>query len=94
MIFQFGNITLYIDNPYFFVGFQRGRELYARDCQFVPARKLRLSITEVLRYVAVPDGKTGHWHLDAQTTGQVEEYLGVFLGYLSGALPIADQSKR
>lgn len=93
MIFQFGNIALYIDNPYFFVGFQRGRELYARDCQLVPARKLRLSVTEVMRYVAVPDEKTGHWHFDAKIGDHVEEYLGVFLGYLYSALPASDQSK-
>ncbi|HJT59146.1 MAG TPA: hypothetical protein VJ761_21750 [Ktedonobacteraceae bacterium] len=94
MIFQLGTITLYIDNPYFSVGFQRGRELYARDCQLVPARQGRLSISEVLRYVAVPTGKTGHWHFDAQTADHVEEYLGVFLGYLYGALPASDPSRR
>ena len=63
MIFKFGNITLYLDNPYFFVGFQRGRELYARDCMLVPKRRISMSITDVLRYVAVPD-EIGHYHFD------------------------------
>jgi hypothetical protein len=91
MIFKFGNITLYIDNPYFFVGFQQGRALYARDCQLVPKRRIGLSITEVLRYVAVP-GENGHFHFDEQAVGQAEQYLGVFLGYLTAALPV--QSNR
>jgi hypothetical protein len=87
MIVKWGNITLYIDNPYFFVGFQQGRALYERDCRSVPKRRIGLSITEVLRYVAVPDESTGHYHFDDAAMGQAEQYLGVFLGYLSGALP-------
>ena len=93
MIVKWGNITLYIDNPYFFRGFNQGRELYARDCQLVPARRISLRISEVLRYIAIP-GADAHYHLDEQAQGQVEEYLGVFLGYLSSALPGSGQSSK
>lgn len=86
MIVKWGNIVLYLDNPYFFRGFQQGRELYARDCKLIPKRRIGLSISEILRYVSVPD-ETGHYHFDEQAVGQAEQYLGVFLGYLSGALP-------
>jgi hypothetical protein len=87
MIVQWGNITLYIDNAYFFKDFQQGTELYARDCMLVPNRRISMSITDVLRYVAVPD-EIGHYHFNKQAQEHIEEYLGVFLGYLSGPLPI------
>lgn len=89
MILQWGTVILYLDNPYFIVGFRRGRELYARDCQLVPSRATRLTVSEVLRYIAVPDGSTGHYHFDEYATEYAEEYLGVLLGYLSGLLPIS-----
>jgi hypothetical protein len=91
MIIRWGNIVLYLDNAYFARGFNQGRELYARDCKLVPKRRISMSITDVLRYVAVPD-EIGHYHFDDQAKEQAEQYLGVFLGYLSGALPI--QSNR
>jgi hypothetical protein len=64
--------------------------LYARDCQLIPARKISLRISEVLKYLAVSDG-AGHWHLDEQAQGQSEEYFGAFVGYLSAALPVSDR---
>jgi hypothetical protein len=85
MIVQWGNITLYIDNAYFARGYNQGRELYARDCMLVPKRRISMSITEVLHYVAVPD-EIGHFHFDEQAQEHIEEYMGVFLGYLSGPL--------
>jgi hypothetical protein len=86
MIIRWGNITLYIDNPYFARGFLAGRELYERDCKLVPKRRISMSISDVLRYVAVPD-EIGHYRFDEQAVGQAEQYLGVFLGYLGSALP-------
>jgi hypothetical protein len=35
----------------------------------------------------VPDASTGHYRFDEQAIGQAEQFLGVFLGYLSAALP-------
>lgn len=90
MMLQWGRAVLYLDNPYFVAGFRRGRELYARDCQLIPARATRLTISEILGYVAVPTGSTGRYHFDEAGTVQAEEYLGVFLGYLSGPLPVFD----
>jgi len=94
MIVQWGNITLYIDNPYFARGYIQGRGLYARDCQLVPARKIRLNISEVLKYVGVPDENTGHWHLDEHGQEHMEEFIGMFVGYLSGALSVTGQTNR
>src|SRR2546430_3131439 len=50
--------------------------LFRSDCQAVPKRRIGLSITEVLRYVAVP-GENGHFHFDEQAVGQAEQYLGI-----------------
>ncbi len=86
MMVRWGYVTLYIDNSHFARGYSQGRELYARDCQAVPTRRVMLNISDVLHYVAVP-GADGRYHFDEQAQGRVEEYLGVLVGYLSGALP-------
>jgi len=43
----------------------------------------------LLQQIAVADAKTGHYRFDAEGIEYLEEYLGVFLGYMSGPLPVA-----
>jgi hypothetical protein len=40
---------------------------------------------------SVSDAKTGHYHFDRDAIQYLEEYLGVFIGYLSGPLAVAVQ---
>jgi hypothetical protein len=90
MIVRWGHTALWIDNTLFAKGYTLGRELYKRDCQAVPQKRVMLNISDILHYVSIP-GNDGHYHLDERAQGQVEEYMGVLTGYLSGALP--DTSK-
>ena len=92
MLIQIGTVTLYMDNPYFVEGFKRVQELYKRDCQLVPSRMTRLNVSEVLRYVAAKDVRgTGNYYFDEHAVMHAEEYIGVFMGYVSGTLPLLGQ---
>lgn len=86
MILQWGNVVLFLDNAVYVDGFKRGRELYARDCRLVPSRAAQLKISEVLKYVVVPDG-TGY-RFDVAALERPEAYLGFLMGYLAGSLTI------
>ncbi|HLQ29296.1 MAG TPA: hypothetical protein VK140_08675 [Ktedonobacteraceae bacterium] len=39
--------------------------------------------------IAVQDARTGHYRFDEEAIEYLEEYLGVFLGYMSGPLSVA-----
>lgn len=92
MLLQIGTVTLYMDTPSFVEGFKHGQELYQRDCQLVPSRIARLNVSEVLRYVAAKDVRgTGNYYFDEYAVMHAEEYIGVFMGYVSGTLPLLGQ---
>jgi hypothetical protein len=59
-----------------------------------PQRATRLSAGELLHQIAVPDARTGHYRFDEEAIGYLEEYLGVFLGYMSGPLPVSAITKE
>lgn len=54
-----------------------------------PHQATRLSVGELLHQIAVPDAKSGHYRFDEEAIAHLEEYLGVFLGYMSGPSPVS-----
>ena len=90
-VVQWGRVVLNLDNVAFREGFLHGRDYYAIDATEEPQRATRLTAEEVLRQIAVPDAKEGHYHFDREAIEHLEEYLGVLIGYLSGPLPVVVQ---
>jgi hypothetical protein len=87
---QWGSIVLSLENEAFRKGFESGRSYYFVDINGgEPQRAERLTTKELLQQIAVPDAKTGHYRFDAEGIEYLEEYLGVFLGYMSGPLPVS-----
>ena len=84
---QWGAVVLFLDNPLFADGYKRGKEMYQRDCRLVPLRSHQIRISDVLRYVLVPDGRGG-FRLDVVALDKPEAYMGFLVGYLSAAIPI------
>jgi hypothetical protein len=54
-----------------------------------PQHAMKLSAEELLYQIAVPDAKIGHYRFDEEAIEYLEKYLGVFLGYMSGPLPVS-----
>jgi hypothetical protein len=91
-VVQWGRVVFHLDNVAFRKGFLYGRDYYDIDATTEePQRATNLTVEEVLRQIAVPDAKTGHYHFDREAITYIEEYLGVLVGYLSGPLPIIVQ---
>ena len=91
-VVQWGRVVFHLDNAAFSKGFLHGREYYDIDATTEePQRATDLTVEEVLRQIAVPDAKTGHYHFDREAIEHLEEYLGVLVGYLSGPLPVIVQ---
>ena len=44
-----------------------------------------------MQQIAVSDVKTGHYRLDEMGFEFLEEYLGAFLGYMSGPLSVVKE---
>lgn len=89
---QWGRVVFHLDNVAFCKGFLQGREYYEIDATTEePQRATNLTVEEVLRQIAVPDAKTGHYHFGREAIEHLEEYLGVLVGYLSGPLPVVVQ---
>ena len=82
-----GRVVPFLDNPVFADGYKRGREMYKREARMIPLRASQLRISEVLRYVVVPNG-TGGYTLDVVALDKPEAYMGFLVGYLSAAIPI------
>jgi hypothetical protein len=94
-IVQWGNIVFSLDNEAFRKGFESGRKYYFVDVSGEePQRAVRLTVGELLQQIAVADAKTGHYCFDAEGIEYLEEYLGVFLGYMSGSLPVSAITKE
>lgn len=84
---QWGSIVFSLDNEAFRKGFESGRHYYFVDASGEePQRATELSARELLHQIAVPDAKSGHYRFDEEAIDHLEEYLGVFLGYMSGPL--------
>jgi hypothetical protein len=91
-VVQWGRIVFHLDNVAFCQGFLHGRDYYEIDATLEePHRATRLTVEEVLRQIAVPDAKIGHYRFDREAIEHLEEYLGVLVGYLSGPLPVVVQ---
>ena len=91
-VVQWGRVVFHLDNVAFRQGFLHGREYYDIDATTEePQRATRLTVEEVLRQIAVPDAKTGHYYFGREAIEHLEEYLGVLVGYLSGPLPVVVQ---
>lgn len=87
---QWGSIVFSLDNEAFRKGFESGRRYYFVDANGEePHRARKLSAGELLHQIAVPDARTGHYRFDEEAIAHLEEYLGVFLGYMSGPLPVS-----
>lgn len=91
-VVQWGRVVFHLDNAAFRQGFLQGREYYDIDATTEePQRATNLIVEEVLRQIAVPDAKTGHYHFGPEAIEHLEEYLGVLVGYLSGPFPVVVQ---
>ena len=89
-VVQWGRVVFHLDNAAFRQGFLQGRDYYNIDVATEePQRATNLTAEEVLRQIAVPDAKTGHYHFGREAIEYLEEYLGILVGYLSGPLPVA-----
>ncbi len=87
---QWGSIVFSLDNEAFRNGFESGRRYYFADANGEERqRATKLSAGELLHQIAVPDARTGHYSFDGKAIEYLEEYLGVFLGYVSGPLPVS-----
>ena len=88
-VVQWGRVVFHLDNATFSRGFLHGREYYDIDATIEePQRSTNLTVEEVLRQIAVPDAKAGHYRFGREAIEHLEEYLGVLVGYLSGPLPV------
>ncbi len=84
---QWGSIVFSLDSEGFRKGFESGRRYYFVDANGEePQRATKLSARELLHQIAVPDARSGHYHFDEEAIDYLEEYLGVFLRYMSGPL--------
>lgn len=91
-VVQWGCVVFHLDNAAFRQGFLSGRDYYSIDATTEePHRATNLTVEEVLRQIAVPDAKLGHYHFGPEAIEHLEEYLGVLVGYLSGPLPVIVQ---
>lgn len=91
-VVQWGRVVFHLDNAAFRQGFLQGRDYYSIDVTTEePQRATNLTAEEVLRQIAVPDARTGHYHFGPEAIEHLEEYLGVLVGYLSGPLPVVVQ---
>ena len=94
-VVQWGRVVFHLDNAAFRQGFLHGREYYDIDATTEePQRATNLTVEDVLRQIAVPDAKTGHYHFGREAIEHLEEYLGVLVGYLSGPLPVVVQQAQ
>lgn len=94
-VVQWGRVVFHLDNAAFRQGFLQGREYYDIDATTEePHRATNLTVEEVLRQIAVPDARTGHYHFGPEAIEHLEEYLGVLVGYLSGPLPVTVQQTQ
>jgi len=81
-----------LDNAAFRKGFQDGCHYYFVDANGEePQRATKLTTQELLQQIAVPDAKTGHYRFDEEGIEYLEEYLGAFLGYMSGPLSVVTE---
>ena len=87
---QWGSIVFSLDNEAFRKGSESGRRYYFVNANGEePQLATRLSAEELLRQTAVPDARIGHYRFDEEVIAHLAEYLGVFLGYMSGPLPVS-----
>jgi hypothetical protein len=82
--FQWGCVTLYLDQRAFAAGYQDGRDCYYESCLDLPAHAHSLTDESLLRTIAYPDGE--HYRLDEAEQVELDNSLGFFVGYLSGPL--------
>ena len=88
-IVQWGSIVSSLDNEAFRKGFESGRRYYFVDANGEePQRATELSARELLYQIAGPDARSCHYPFDEEGIDYLEEHLGVFLGYMSGPLPM------
>jgi hypothetical protein len=91
-VVQWGRVVFHLDNAAFRKEFLHGRDYYEIDAVTEePQRATNLTVEEVLRQIAVPDAKIGHYHFGREAIEYLEEYLGVLVGYLSGPLSVTVQ---
>ena len=95
-LFQWGTITLILDNEAFRKGFLAARQWYFQDMYGEdgrppeePQHAARLTAEEVLRLIVQPD-EQGRYHFDEMGMEHLPEYLGYLVGYLGGPLAPAE----
>ncbi len=89
---QWGNIVLVLDHKELRTGFALGRQWYFADIAGKhgrkpeePQRAIQLNANEILS-ICVACDEQGHYHFDEEGQEHLVEYLGIYLGYLSGPL--------
>ena len=79
-----GRIVFHLDHEAFRKGYESGRAWYFKDCAGEqPHRATSLTSEELLRLIVVPD-EHRRYRFDETGLDYLEEYLGIFLGYMSG----------
>jgi hypothetical protein len=83
---QWGSLTLLLDHEEFRKGYAWGRRYYFEDINNeYPERAHTMTALEAAQIVVVGT-ESGQPHFDAEELAHPIETVGVFLGYMSGAL--------
>ncbi len=83
---QWGSLTLLLDNEEFRKGYTWGRSYYFEDINYeYPERAHTMTALEAAQVIVVGTDSE-HPHFDAEELAHPIETVGVFLGYMSGAL--------
>lgn len=92
-LFQWGTITLYLDNETFRKAFRSGRSMYFDDREYdIPHVAHRMNTLDAVGSVLDEDGKGGY-RFDRMAFKDPFDILGFFLGYMSGPI-IAESAEE
>ncbi len=81
---QWGTLTITLDTHRFERAYTMGREHYFDTIKDEPHSIHAMTVHQVMRLVAIPDGKGGYQFDD--NPNDVEGILGFTLGYMSGPM--------
>jgi hypothetical protein len=91
-LFQWGTITLHLDNETFRKAYSQGRSMYFDDSEYdIPPVASRMNTLDAAGSVLDEDGKGGY-RFDRMAFKDPFAILGFFLGYMSG--PILAESRE
>ncbi len=92
--FQWGTITLHLDNETFRKSFTSGRNMYFDDSEYdFPQVAHHMNTLDAAGSVLDEDGKGGY-RFDRMTFNSPFDILGFFLGYMSGPVTAESPQER